>query len=71
MVEFVIGIFLGGLLFWLFFERKKSSGTFIIDLGSVNEKEAIRLDFSEGLNSISTKKSIVLNVKVLDDDSLN
>ena len=71
MVEFVIGIFVGGLLFWLFIDRKKTSGTFTIDLDSPAENEAIRLNFTDRLNDIAAKKRIVLDVKVLGDDSLN
>ena len=32
MVEFIIGIFVGALLFYVFVDRKKPSGTFVIDL---------------------------------------
>ena len=68
-MEFILGLLIGGLLFWLFFERKKPSGTFVIDLTDP-AKDVCRLEFDESLNSIYTKKRIVFNVKVFEDNSL-
>lgn len=68
-MEFILGILIGGLLFWLFFERKKPSGTFVIDLTDPT-KDVCRFEMDESLNSIYTKKRIVLNVKVFEDNSL-
>lgn len=60
-MEFLIGIFVGGLLYWLFFEHKKPSGTFIIDF-SDPDKDVFRLD-SLDLNDIYKKKRILLKVE--------
>lgn len=69
MVEFVIGIFVGGLLYWVFCERKKPSGTFIIDQSSPMQEETFRLEMDDSLNEIYSKKQIILDVKVYEDDS--
>lgn len=70
MVEFIIGIFVGALLFYAFVDRKKPSGTFVIDL-SDPDKDVCRLDLHEDLNSIYSKKSIMLKIKTITDNSLN
>lgn len=67
-MEFVIGMFVGGLVYWLFFERKKPSGTFVIDFTDP-AKDVCRFEFDEDLNDIYMKRQIVLNVKVYEDDS--
>ena len=68
-VVFVIGIFVGGLMFWLFFDRKKPikpSGTFVIDfLDPV--KDVCRIELDESIDNIYTKKEIVLRVKTYED----
>ena len=61
-MEFAIGIIVGLLLYFVFGERKKSSGTFFIDFTDPN-KDVCRLELSENLNDIYTKKQITLNVK--------
>ena len=61
-MEFLIGIFVGGLLYWLFFEHKKPSGTFIMDFTDP-DKDVCRLDLDEDLNDIYKKKQILLNVE--------
>lgn len=61
-MDFIIGILVGGLLFYVFSERKKPSGTFIIDL-SDPAKDVCRLELDENLNEIYEKKQIILNVK--------
>ena len=68
MVEFVIGIFVGGLLYWLLFCHKKPSGTFVIDLSDPLQEETFRIDMDDSLNDIYTKKQIVLKVKVYEND---
>jgi hypothetical protein len=65
-MEFVIGIFVGALLYWVFGERKKASGTFVIDLTDP-EKDVCRFEMDENLNSICMKKQIFLNVKVYEN----
>ena len=65
-MEFVIGIFVGGLLFWLFIDRKKPSGTFVIDF-SDPLKDVCRLELDESINDIYHKKNILLKVKTYDE----
>lgn len=61
-MEFLIGIFVGGLLYWVFFERRKPSGTFVIDF-SDPKKDVCRLELEEDINNIWSKKYILLKVK--------
>lgn len=68
-MEFLIGIFVGGLFYWLFIERKRASGTFIIDLSDPLNDELCRLIMDEGLNEIASKKRIFLNVKTYYENS--
>ena len=67
-MEFVIGFFVGGLLFWLFFERKKPVGTFIIDFSDV-DKDMCTLQLDKNLNELYLKKHILLRVKFMDYNS--
>ena len=69
-MEFLIGILVGALLYYVFGERKKASGTFVIDLRDP-EKDVCRIEMDESLNDIYEKKRIVLNVRVYEDNSLN
>lgn len=71
MVEFIIGIFVGALLFYVFVDRKKPSGTFVFDLSDPDKDDVCRLDLHEDLNDIYSKKSIVLKIKTITDNSLN
>lgn len=61
-MEFLIGIFIGCLLYRIFFERKEPSGTFVIDF-SDPVKDVCRLDLNEDLNDIYKRKQIILNVE--------
>ena len=70
MLEFLIGIFVGALMYYVFGERKKPSGTFVIDLRDP-EKDVCRMEMDESLNDIYEKKQIILNVRVYKEDSLN
>lgn len=67
-MDFIIGIFVGGLLFWLFFDHKKPSGTFIIDFSDV-DKDFCTLQLDKDLNELYSKKSILLRVKTFDYNS--
>lgn len=67
-MEFLIGIFVGALLCYIFVERKHYSGTFVIDL-TENAQEPICLKMDEHLNDIYCKKHITLKVRVLEDNS--
>lgn len=66
MMEFLIGIFVGALLYYVFGERKKASGTFVIDTTDP-EKDVCRFEMDESLNSIYMKRQILLNVRVYGD----
>lgn len=63
-MEFLIGIFVGGLLFWLFFDHKKPSGTFVIDFSDA-AKDICRLELDEHLDDIYGKKSVLLRVRTI------
>lgn len=67
-MEFLIGIFVGALLYWVFAERKKAVGSFIIDF-SDPMKDVCRLELDEDINVIYTMKNITLNVKTVRDIS--
>lgn len=66
MVEFILGILVGSLLFYLFFERKKPSGTFVFDFSDM-DKDVCRLELDDDIHDIYDKKRIVLNVKVYEN----
>lgn len=70
MLEFVIGIIVGLILYYVFGGRKKTSGTFIIDLTDP-AKDVCRIELDDSLNDIYSKRQMVLNVKVYEDHSLN
>lgn len=70
-MEVLIGIFIGGLLYWLFIDRKKASGVFTIDLSNPMNDEVCGLTLYEGLNEISMKKRIIIDIKTKFDNSLN
>ena len=67
-MEFLIGIFVGGLLFWLFVDRKKPSGRIIIDFRDV-DKPPLTLKLDEHIDDIYSKKSILLKVETHDYES--
>lgn len=67
-MEFLIGIFVGGLLYYVFCERKHPSGTFVIDF-SDPMKDVCKLELDEDINDIYLKKQIILNVKTYGDIS--
>lgn len=68
-MEFLIGIFVGALLYYAFAERKKSSGVFTIDLSDPMVDDICGLTMYEGLNEISMKKRIILDVKTIMENS--
>ena len=68
LVIFFIGILVGGLLFWLFVDRKRPSGTLVIDFRDVAD-EPINLKLSEHNDDIWGKKSILLKVETHDFES--
>ena len=67
-MEFLIGIFVGGLLFWLLVDRKKPSGKVIIDFRDVGETP-LTLKLDEHIDDIYRKKSILLKVETYDYES--
>lgn len=67
-MEFLIGIFVGGFLFWLIVDRKKPSGKIIIDFRDIAETPlTLRLD--EHIDDIYRKKSVLLKVETYDYES--
>ena len=67
-MEFVIGIFVGGLLYWLFIGHKKPSGKLIIDFRDIDQPP-INLKLDEHIDDIYRKKSILLKVETHDYES--
>lgn len=67
-MEFLIGIFVGGLLFWLFIDRKKPSGKIIIDFRDIAQTP-LTLKLDEHIDDIYRKKSILLKVETHDYES--
>lgn len=67
-MEFLIGIFVGGLLYWLFIGHKKPSGKVIIDFRDI-DKPPLTLKLDEHIDDIYQKKSIVLTVETHDYES--
>lgn len=67
-MEFLIGLFVGtiiaGLFCYILSKRRKTSGTFIIDLTDPM-KDICRLDLNESIDSIYIKKQIMLNVMTI------
>lgn len=64
-MEFLLGVLIGALLYYIFAERKKSSGTFTIDL---TDNELCKVTMYENLNDIYFKDRIILDVKIIDDE---
>lgn len=69
-MDFLIGIFVGALLYYVFGKRKKTSGTFVIDFTDPM-KDVCRFELEESLNEMYLKKQVTFNVKVYEDDSPN
>ena len=62
-MDFVVGIIVGLILYYIFGERKKTSGIFyVIDLG----EGVCGVELSEDIRSICTKKEITFKVKIDD-----
>lgn len=66
MVDFLIGIIVGAILLYAFGNRKKASGTFVIDTTDPT-KDICRFEMDESLNEIYSKKQILLKVKVIEN----
>ena len=69
-MDFVVGIIVGLILYYVFGSRIKPSGTFVIDLRDPTE-DVCRLEMDDSLNDIYAKKQIILNVRVYEDNSPN
>ena len=67
-MEFLIGIFVGGLLYYIFAERKKPSGCFTIDLRDEAE-DVCTLNLYEDINDIYRMKRMMLEIRTYNDDS--
>ena len=63
LIMIVIGMIIGGgITYFTVLKENKPSGTFVIDL-SDPMKDVCRMEMDESLDSIYSKKQIVLNVK--------
>lgn len=69
MVEFVVGIIVGLILYFAFGERKKVSGTLLIDLSDPNADSPINLRFHEHIEDICVKKRVIFDVDFRGYDS--
>lgn len=65
-IGLIVGVLIGLLIHALF--KPKASGSFIMDF-SDPLKDICRLDLAEDLNSIYTKKRIILQVVTHESDS--
>lgn len=70
LVIFTVGIIIGMILRYAFAERKKPSGTFVMDF-SDPLKDICRLELDEDINALYSKKYITLKVKVYEEHSHN
>ena len=66
LVIFIVGIIVGLILHYIFANRKKPSGQFVIDL-SDPLKDVCTFVLYEDINDIYEKKQILLDVKTYDD----
>jgi hypothetical protein len=64
-MEFAIGLFVGALLFWLFVDRKKVSGEFIIDCSDPLNDEFCTLRLYDHIDTIWNKKTITVKVRTI------
>ena len=69
-MDFLVGIIVGAILCYIFVDRKTASGSFVIDLTD-DAKEPFVLNVYQSLDEIYTKKQIVFDVKVREDNSPN
>lgn len=62
-MDFVIGIIVGIIISYIFFQftKRKPSGTFVIDL-SDPMKDVCKLELEEDLETIYKKKQMILNI---------
>lgn len=65
-MEFIIGVFVGALLFYIFVDRKKTSGSLIIDMHDPMDEDICKLELYESLDTVYGKKQIMLDVKTRD-----
>jgi hypothetical protein len=65
VVEFIVGIIVGLILYFAFGERKHTSGTLVIDFSDPMIDQPFSLELHENVNDIYTKKQIVLKVKTI------
>lgn len=61
-MDFIVGILIGALLYWLFVDRKKVSGALVFTIDNPESDEFVNVEFYEDLNDIYSKKNILLKV---------
>lgn len=67
LIAVVVGMLVGSFITYFITKHDiKPSGTFVIDVTDP-EKDVCRFEMDESLESIYSKKSIVLNVKTYDE----
>lgn len=67
-MEFILGVIVGVVIMYFYRRPQKPSGTFVMDFSNPDE-EFCKLVMDEDLNSIYTKKEIILRVDAKDFDS--
>lgn len=65
---FIVGFIVGVIFMYLYHKQKKPSGTFVMDFSNPDE-EFCKLVMDEDLDSIYTKKEIILRVDAKDFNS--
>lgn len=67
-MEFILGLIVGVVIMHFYRRPPQPSGTFVMDFSNPDE-EFCKLVMDEDLNSIYTKKSIILRVDAKDFNS--
>ena len=66
LVIFIVGVLIGILLRYVFVERKKPSGAFVIDFTDPM-KDVLSFVWYEDINCIYKKKHIIVDIKTSGD----
>lgn len=61
-MDFIVGMFIGALMYWLFVDRRKVSGALVFTMDNPESDEFVNVEFYEDLNDIYGKKDILLKV---------
>ena len=70
LLIFVIGVIVGWISYYLLNDHKDAAGTFVMDFTDPM-KDVCRIELDDDMNTLYSKKYIVLKVKVYEDNSHN